>query len=699
MGEYLFLGCAILSITNGAILVWVNPKRTVNQTFFLCCACICVWCLCVSVAIRKGAQSPIPLESLHFWLRASSGVGAFLCWLIWLTKTALIERNNTLGSILGKSWPWFILSCMVAGIAFSESFIPSTATPQSQEHGWGYHTYFIVITICCGIFLIDALRRDKELSGIRKIELRYFVVNAIVACLLVVLAHALSFYIDKGWPRRAGLIFFTLLNGTAVWAICHHRVFDAKHLVFSVGQRVILLCALGVAAVATWLLLSERIRTPWNFFVATVGAAAIGIWCDRPLRRWLGLDPSQIILAPRKAIIDFSRKASNEESLRMKFAEFLRNWCQTDSAYFLSSTRDALSDSRYSLEHSWPGFGYLAKNGWATPEALQRLKSEVGTIEISEFLSQNDFGVILATPKGRNPPSLVVCLGQKESLRPYTFPDIEVLMGLAELMDNILAHSKAAAHVAQIERMESASMMSRGLAHDLSNLITPVATFVSHMETKVSVNSPEGEVLADAKHSIEVMQNYIQENLFFIRNLAPKFKKIDPQNLLLSVKRLCQDRAKAGSVEIRINSTLKSPFVADPALIQRLLQNLVLNAIDASPPGNRVELLLLNETKGLIIFEVRDQGVGVAPHLLDRIFEPYFTTKRSGNTLRGMGLGLAICRKIADLHKGNVSAKCSRETGTIFAVTLPIFQEVSACSPIEVVLQNHGFNQPSSNSA
>ncbi len=683
MGECLFLGCAILSIVNGAILLWINPRRTVNQAFFLCCVCICLWCLCVFLSIRKGQQNPTPLEALHFWLRASSGVGAFLCWLIWLTKTALIERHLSIRAILRKSWPWFALSCGVAGIAFSESFIPSTATPEAKQHGIGYITYFAVITISCTVFLIDALRRDRELSGIRKIELRYFVLNAIIACLLVVLAHAVSFYIDSSWLRRAGLIFFTLLNGAAVWAICHHRVFDAKHIVTSVGQRALLLSLLGAMAVVLQDFLHNKLPTHWDVFLATVATISTGILCDRPIRWRLGLDASQMQQAPRKVIIEISRTFSNEETLRIKFSELLQNWYHTNNAIFLGTEGNALSDPIHHLEQSWPGFTYLTKNGWATPETLQRVKSEPGTLETSEFLSRNDFGILLAAPKGRNPPSLVVCLGQKESLRPYTFPDIDVLLGLVELMDNILTHSRAAANAAQIEKMETAAMMSRGLAHDLSNLATPVSSFLIHMENQVKPGSVEATVLADAKLSIGVMQKYIEESLFLTRALAPKTECVEVHQLLSSVTRICQERAKSKGITIAVTINGASRFLADHALMQRLLQNLVLNAIDASPNGGEIKLNACINDEGRIAFEVSDHGTGIAPGIIDRIFEPYFTTKEGGSALRGLGLGLAICRKIADLHLGYIAVSSDRQTGTTFKVILPLVVVNPAQMPVD----------------
>ncbi len=669
MGESLFLGGAILSIVNGTLLLWINPRRTVNRAFFLCCGCICLWCTCVTITIRLGHRNPAPVEPLNFWLRASSGVGAFSCWLLWLTKTALINRDSTISTILRKSWPWFIISCVIATLAFTESFIPSTATPEIPERGLGYIAYLFVIAICCAYFLIDALRCERELSGIRKIELRYFVVNAIVACLFVVLAHAASFYFSSGWLRKSGLVIFTLLNCTAVWAICYYRVFDAKQIIFSVGHRLILFGILAGCAVGLSLLLSKLVPSLWSIFLSTIISCAIAAALDKPSRQFVGLDAELILEKPRRMVIAWARQYTDEAQLRESFEKLFREWCQTDRAILI-----AAQDKRHPLlrfeSNEWTDLINISKDGWLTPESLQRKRSVPGTANCLAFMTRNNIGAFLAAPRSDPYPSLVAVFGQKESLRPYTFPDIQTLLALLELMDNILTHTRAAANATQLQKVETASMMSRGLAHDLGNLATPVSSFLVHMESRVSPGTQEAIVLADAKHSIGVMQQYIQESLFFTRDLVLRVESNSARQLLSSVSRICQDRARKLHIEI-LPDTKDFSFRADPALIQRLLQNLLFNAIDASPIGEKIGISARAADDGSTVLMVHNKGAGIAPDLLERIFEPYFTTKQSGNALRGLGLGLAICRKIVDLHGGSIVAASNVHQGTTFTVILP----------------------------
>lgn len=238
-------------------------------------------------------------------------------------------------------------------------------------------------------------------------------------------------------------------------------------------------------------------------------------------------------------------------------------------------------------------------------------------------------------------------------------------------MDNILTHATLAAHAAKLAQMESAAMMSRSLAHDLNNLTTPVATYLLHAQGRAIPGTAEAEVYDAALHSVKVMHDYIRESLFFSRRLVPEFKPVDPAAALTSIVRLARERAERYGVTLNPHCEEQAAFSADPVLFQRLALNLVNNAIDASPPGGTVSISIAARNRDHVCLSVADQGPGVPAENLKRIFDPYFTTKDTGDTRRGLGLGLAICRKIADLHQGDIEVKSSPGQGSVFTAVLP----------------------------
>ena len=118
----------------------------------------------------------------------------------------------------------------------------------------------------------------------------------------------------------------------------------------------------------------------------------------------------------------------------------------------------------------------------------------------------------------------------------------------------------------------------------------------------------------------------------------------------------------------------------DSVLIQRLQINVIANAIDASRSDSeiRIELLRLVKTetnRDWYRVRITDQGTGISPDDQKRIFQPYFTTKKTGDENRGFGLGLAICRKIATLHGGNLVVQSELGRGTTVNLDLPSRQK------------------------
>lgn len=314
----------------------------------------------------------------------------------------------------------------------------------------------------------------------------------------------------------------------------------------------------------------------------------------------------------------------------------------------------------------------LVSSGWATPESLERQRPTPGRQELREFMATHQLGAIVSVPRGSPSPSLIVALGTRADQWPFTYPEIERLQNLAELVDNLLTRSQLAQQEAMRAKMEYLAMMSRGLAHDLKNLITPISSFLIYTEDRAAPGSAEAEVHASAKRSVDMMNAYVREALFFSQRLEPSLAPTDPGLLLNLVVQTSRDRAAQRRIALEANSLAAGTITADAVLLQRLLSNLVANAIDASPPGETVRLTCRTGRPGWITFEVTDQGSGIAPENFNRVFDPYFTTKQFGNEIRGFGLGLTICQKIAQLHQGTVSFATDRPKGALAIFEMPI---------------------------
>src|SRR5258708_4152165 len=228
--------------------------------------------------------------------------------------------------------------------------------------------------------------------------------------------------------------------------------------------------------------------------------------------------------------------------------------------------------------------------------------------------------------------------------------------------------------------------MSRGMAHDLNNLLTPVSTYLQLSHGPINVRHSAEELLPTALRNMETMHAYIKEALFFSRHHTLQIEESRLDQLVHTCVDLADQKLKRKKMEVLVGSLPQVEIEMDSVLIQRLIGNIISNAIDASPPGSKIRLELYQLAKTetnrdwwrLMII---DAGEGISKTNLRRIMNPYFTTKDQGDKDRGFGLGLAICRKIIHLHGGNLNIASEEKKGTTVQVDLPSRQIKSNQKP------------------
>lgn len=267
-------------------------------------------------------------------------------------------------------------------------------------------------------------------------------------------------------------------------------------------------------------------------------------------------------------------------------------------------------------------------------------------------------------------------VGEKTGNRPVTNLDLTLLLELTTNLGLFINQSRLKRQIARAQEVELLGNLSRGLAHDLNNLITPIFTYCQLAES-----SPErSESLKDfahlAKRNLMTMQAYIKESLFFSTNQEPKFHHVRVMEILKDAGALHERTLAERNIRLQVSCPENLEMTFDDVLIQRLLSNLIHNAADASPRDAQIELTVavLNRSfqkRKWIRFTVQDYGTGIPEEEIDRVFIPYYTTKDTGDNRRGSGLGLSICRRIVDLHHGSISIYSKVDAGTRVEVDLP----------------------------
>ena len=229
----------------------------------------------------------------------------------------------------------------------------------------------------------------------------------------------------------------------------------------------------------------------------------------------------------------------------------------------------------------------------------------------------------------------------------------------------------------QAERVAAWRELARRLAHELKNPLFPLQVTVENL-MRAKQKSPEmfEEVFHEGTATLLAEIN----NLKTIIGRFSEFSKMpQPQRRPTQVNDVVNSVLRVFHAQLRGNDKEKNPITvhtalaealpeisADPDLLHRALQNLVLNAIDAMPQGG--ELTIRTETLGdRIELSVSDTGSGLTQEECGRLFTPYYTTKQHGT-----GLGLAIVQSVVSDHGGTISVESTKEKGTTFRIELPV---------------------------
>ncbi len=227
--------------------------------------------------------------------------------------------------------------------------------------------------------------------------------------------------------------------------------------------------------------------------------------------------------------------------------------------------------------------------------------------------------------------------------------------------------------VVDLQRVSSLGVLAGSVCHELNNALTPVLNYA-----KLGLRNPDPEFRRRAFEKIlegAIRASAITSGVLGLARPQSDVKapadlvRLVEEVVLLAGKDLQKGRVK---VELRAEGR---PFArVNPAQIQQVLLNLVINARQAMPDGGTLRLGIAADPSGRSAeIKVADTGQGIAPADLRRIFEPFFTTKTGPDSSGqgGTGLGLSVCRDIVEAHKGRLRAESRPGQGTIFTLKLP----------------------------
>ena len=223
----------------------------------------------------------------------------------------------------------------------------------------------------------------------------------------------------------------------------------------------------------------------------------------------------------------------------------------------------------------------------------------------------------------------------------------------------------------QREKLSSIGLLAAGVAHEVNTPLTGVSSYTQMLLNMLPQNDPKHALLEKVRRQADRATDIVNNLLNFSRTgSAAEFTSLDIHRVLDDTLQLLEPQLRRGQIEIvRQYDEELPPVHGNSVKLQQVFTNLILNARDSIANGNgRIVLATHNGEEDSLTVEVADNGVGIDPDDVAKIYDPFFTTKGVG---RGTGLGLAVTYGIVQEHSGHISVNSIPGLGTTFRITLP----------------------------
>ena len=258
------------------------------------------------------------------------------------------------------------------------------------------------------------------------------------------------------------------------------------------------------------------------------------------------------------------------------------------------------------------------------------------------------------------------------AIAPLVTRKFEVV-GRLVIMDDITERVELEAQLSQADKLSSIGLLAAGVAHEVNTPLAVISSYTQMLAKQLQSDPQKYGLLEKITRQTFRASEIVNNLLNFSRTGGTEFADVDVNKVISDTLALLEHQFRSSRIEVRSELTPSiSPILGNPGKLQQVFLNLFLNAKDAMPGGGTLNISTTNGE--LVSVRVSDTGSGIAPEHIQRIYDPFFTTKtapKEGQN-RGTGLGLSVTYGIIQEHAGKIRVESNPGSGTTFALDFPL---------------------------
>ncbi len=258
------------------------------------------------------------------------------------------------------------------------------------------------------------------------------------------------------------------------------------------------------------------------------------------------------------------------------------------------------------------------------------------------------------------------------ALAPLVTRKFEVV-GRLIIMDDITERVDLEAQLSQADKLSSIGLLAAGVAHEVNTPLAVISSYTQMLAKQLQGDFQKSGLLEKITRQTFRASEIVNNLLNFSRTSGTEIGDVDVNKVIAETLALLDHQFKVGKIAVENMPSLElSPIQGNAGRLQQVFLNLFLNAKDAMPDGGTLRVATLNGTSVSVV--VSDTGSGIAPEHIQRIYDPFFTTKTSPRIgqPRGTGLGLSVTYGIIQEHSGKIHVQSQPGAGTTFTLDFPL---------------------------